>query len=153
MCGYTVKSVVCINSSTHLVMALLLNVRGGGNNGWGFGGSWPACKLEIYDDKLVFKALWQEQDVPLDKILYVERMGGIPILADGVYIKYQDEYTTKFISFFPFTKSGEIVALLKKLCKNLQPTIKWYENPFKLIRIVAWPGAALVILNFFFHFM
>jgi hypothetical protein len=109
------------------------------------------AKLEIYEDKIIFKLLFSKVVIPPKSVEHVERIGGIPILADGVYLKLNDPNLPFSVAFFSFINGRKIVGILNKICTNQKPKRGYFENPYNAIALIAWPLVVVFVLNSIFH--
>ena len=132
-------------------MTLLYSERGGGNIGFGTHGTWPFAKLEIYEDKIIFWLLFYKVVIPPQSVEHVERIGGIPIIADGVYLKLNGTELPSSIAFFSFINGWKIMSILNKICTNQKPKRGYFENPYNAIAFIAWPLVIIFILQSVFH--
>lgn len=113
-------------------MSLLFSGRGGGN-GLHASGTWPFVKLEIYDDKIVHKALSTRAEIPFAAVRYIKRKRVIPVIGDGLILYLNKPELPEYVSFFGFKDIDKAENILREKCKSLVSEIGWLEDPYNSV--------------------
>mgnify|MGYP001609895070 CR=1 FL=1 len=69
-------------------------------------GPWPKGSIELYDDKVVFKAPPEKSaEIPLSDITSVKKLLHIPVFKWGFQLKHKSNVAPPYLVFWGFTLS------------------------------------------------